>query len=245
VDLRDYKNKPAYVKNYWWFVGKRQFIDQLLRRYLGKGENRRILDVGCGVGDDLEIISRYGQVVVLDSDDETLRYIPDQYQKIRCEIQNLDWGEEKFDAAVLFDVLEHVENDSEALGKISQVLKPYGLVVILVPAGPGLWSPHDDYLGHYRRYTKKSLQQLAAHCGLTTYEVGYWNSLFFLPIALYRLAKRRQSPSLQGGSSDLLSLPGVVNQALTWVISLENLWRSRGRGLPWGLSLYTVLKKPY
>lgn len=245
MDLKDYKASPDYLKNYWWFVGKRRFIDQLLRRFFGEIKSLKILDVGCGVGDDLEIISRYGEVVVLDPSDETLKYVPESYRKISCEIQNFDWSEEKFDAAVIFDVLEHVKDDAQALSRIGHALKPGGLVVALVPAGQWLWSPHDEYLGHFRRYNRWTLTKLANNREFTLVALGLWNSWLSLPAIVFRLLKRtlfRYYPR-HGNGSDLFPLPKFVNSLLIHILSFESWLFRLGFSLPFGLSLYAVWRK--
>jgi len=245
MDLKDYKNSPEYLKNYWWFVGKRRFIDQLLRRFFGEIKSLKILDVGCGMGDDLEIIGRYGEVMVLDSSDETLKYIPDNYRKIRCEIQNFDWPGEKFDAVVVFDVLEHVKSDAEALSRISQVLKPGGLVVALVPAGQWLWSPHDEYLGHFRRYNRRLLAHLAKGQDLDLMALGFWNNFLSLPTIVFRLGKRfffRHFDAL-GNGSDLFPLPDLANRFLLCILAFESWLFRIGVNLPFGLSIYAVWRK--
>ncbi len=245
MDLKDYKASPDYLKNYWWFVGKRRFIDQLLRRFFGEIKSLKILDVGCGVGDDLEIIGRYGEVVVLDPSDETLKYVPDNFRKIRCEIQDFDWPEDKFDAVVIFDVLEHVPDDAQALSRIGHALKPGGLVVALVPAGQWLWSPHDEYLGHFRRYSRQTLRLLANNQEFTLVALGFWNSFLSLPAIAFRLLKRLlfRYYSHHGNGSDLFLFPRFVNGLLIHILAFESWLFRHGLALPFGLSMYAVWRK--
>ena len=53
------------------------------------------------------------------------------------------------------DVLEHIRDDYSALKEWKKVLNPNGIILISVPAFQHLWSHHDKFLGHYRRYNKK------------------------------------------------------------------------------------------
>ncbi len=243
MDLRDYKNSTIFREKYWWFIGKRDFIDHLLQRFFGPPNKRRILDVGCGVGDDLGIISRYGEVVVLDSSDETLKYIPDKYHKIRCELSDFTGDAAGFDGVVLFDVLEHLEDDREALEKVNQILLPNGIMVILVPAFSWLWSPHDEYLGHFRRYSRSSLLCLVKGSGFKVIGSGYWNSLLFPPIAAFRLLKRSLEKKVPQGTSDLFELPRLVNYILAQILHVENSLHRLGISFPFGSSVYMVLQK--
>jgi SAM-dependent methyltransferase len=74
-------------------------------------------------------------------------------------------GEEKefdneVDCLVSTDMLEHVQDDRAAFAKMMQALKPAGMVLLAVPAGQWLFGFHDEQLGHFRRYSKKTLLEL-------------------------------------------------------------------------------------
>lgn len=69
--------------------------------------------------------------------------------------------EEQFDGILYMDVLEHIESDRVELARAAMHLKPNGVLAILAPALPWLFTPFDAAIGHYRRYTKKSLRSIA------------------------------------------------------------------------------------
>ena len=71
-----------------------------------------------------------------------------------------------YDVLLAMDVLEHIENDTDALAAWLPHVKSGGYVLITVPAFQWLWSYHDDRLGHVRRHTRSSLERLATGCGL-------------------------------------------------------------------------------
>jgi SAM-dependent methyltransferase len=64
------------------------------------------------------------------------------------------------------NVLEHIDDDLEALAQIKKKMLPGGLLVIYVPALPFLFSDMDAKVGHYRRYTKRELSQKVSQVGL-------------------------------------------------------------------------------
>lgn len=66
-----------------------------------------------------------------------------------------------FDAILYIDVLEHIQDDSGELRRASSHLKPGGRLIVLSPAHPWLFTPFDQAIGHYRRYTRQSLQAAA------------------------------------------------------------------------------------
>ncbi len=59
----------------------------------------------------------------------------------------------------MLDVLEHIEDDREALTILYSLLERGGYAVLTVPALQVLWSIHDEVNRHYRRYSRRLLQQ--------------------------------------------------------------------------------------
>lgn len=77
-------------------------------------------------------------------------------------------AEEAFNAVILINVLEHIQDDERLLKTIYRMLKPVGYLLIFVPAMPSLYGSLDRKFGHYRRYTKTGLE---AVCGKAGYEI--------------------------------------------------------------------------
>jgi SAM-dependent methyltransferase len=82
------------------------------------------------------------------------------------------------DAVVLLNVLEHIERDEAALFHVARILKPGGIAVIEVPAGPELYDVYDKLLFHYRRYNMQELLEKVARSGLKILEKSHLG--FFL-----------------------------------------------------------------
>ena len=85
------------------------------------------------------------------------------------------------DTIVMINVLEHIEDDAEALIALRRVLRPGGALLIFVPALPALMSELDRLLGHYRRYTRRSLRALIEGAGLTIERCDYFDLPGVLP----------------------------------------------------------------
>lgn len=83
----------------------------------------------------------------------------------------------KFDTIIASNVIEHIEDDSLAVRNCSAMLKPGGQLVILVPAYMSLYNSFDKELGHYRRYTRKTLTALLEGQGLEVSHTQYFNTL--------------------------------------------------------------------
>ena len=144
-------------KSYWAY---------LLQDYL-KGE---VLEVGAGNGNNTRHLysQKYPRWVSLEPDyelAESLRIsIQENHNLKNCEVINgtltsLD-SAFKFDTILYIDVLEHIEDDNGELKKASRHLNPGGNLIIISPALPILYSDFDAAIGHFRRYTKKSFENL-------------------------------------------------------------------------------------
>jgi SAM-dependent methyltransferase len=128
-----------------------------------------ILEVGAGTGSTLPYLYRdvYQRWVCLEPDHTLL-------QQLRSRIQAAGWAhctvrqdvlgalppDELFDAILYIDVLEHIKEDRQEMQQAATHLKPGGNLIILSPAYQWLFSPFDARIGHYRRYTKRSLESL-------------------------------------------------------------------------------------
>ncbi len=134
--------------------------------YLGKN----ILEVGAGIGANttylLESSERINTWVCLEPDKQLTADIPNHVSTElmkRVDIVNGYSGDlnqpEKYDTLLYIDVIEHIEDDAAEIRVAHSLLKPGGYLVILVPSLPYLYSPFDKEIGHFRRYTKKSLKQ--------------------------------------------------------------------------------------
>jgi len=81
---------------------------------------------------------------------------------------------DQFGAVFLLDVLEHNNNEAEFLGKISELLKTNGKLIVTVPAFQFLFSEHDRFLDHKRRYSKHQLKDILLKSGYETEETFYF-----------------------------------------------------------------------
>jgi glycosyltransferase involved in cell wall biosynthesis len=82
---------------------------------------------------------------------------------------------QRFDTVVCLNVVEHVEDDLQALRNIWESLDPGGRAIILVPCGPGLYGTLDEVLGHFRRYTQEQLVSVAKEAGFRVEQVLKFN----------------------------------------------------------------------
>jgi SAM-dependent methyltransferase len=100
----------------------------------------------------------------------------------------------RFDTVLYIDVLEHVEDDAVELAAAARVLRPGGVLIVLAPAHAWLYSPFDRAIGHHRRYTRRSLEQVVPP-GLHRLVLRYLDSVGLLASAGNRFLLRRSLPT--------------------------------------------------
>jgi SAM-dependent methyltransferase len=100
----------------------------------------------------------------------------------------------QFDTILYIDVLEHIEDDAEELARAARRLKPGGHLIALSPAHQWLYTPFDKAIGHYRRYTKKTLRAITP-AGLVLVRLRYLDSVGLLASLGNRLVLKSAMPS--------------------------------------------------
>ncbi|OGC22593.1 hypothetical protein A3J90_06940 [candidate division WOR-1 bacterium RIFOXYC2_FULL_37_10] len=94
------------------------------------------------------------------------------------------------DCLIMMDVLEHIEDEKSFLEIALGKLKSNGKLVITVPAMQFLFSSHDVFLKHYRRYSKKQLLMLLENNGILVENSYYFYSILFILKGIYCLLER-------------------------------------------------------
>jgi hypothetical protein len=120
---------------------------------------------------------------------------------------------------LLMDVLEHIERELEFLMKVVAAAAPGTRFFVTAPAFSFLWSKHDEYLGHFRRYRLSELASVCRRGGLRPHARFY----FFATIFPAVVALRAVSPE-NGKASDLRPAHPAVNALLKKLLFLESFW---------------------
>jgi SAM-dependent methyltransferase len=233
---------------YWWFVGRRELIRELLLRAVPRlstcDSRLSILDIGCGTGATLTAISDLGMVIGVDRSPEALRLCRRRGLRhlVLAEGQSLPVVSGSADVVLALDLLEHIEDDAAACREFARVLRPGGLLLVTVPAHPWLWSEHDEALDHLRRYRAKRFRRILLEAGVALERLSPVITTLLLPIAALRLVQRVLPRKRGAPETAFIIPPRAINWVLTTLLRLERLWLRRFN-LPVGVSLFAVARR--
>lgn len=244
MNLSAYLDMETLESTHWWYKGRRSIINSLLLK-LDLPDSPSILEVGSGTGGNIAMLSKLGHVTAIEMNELAFKISKNKYSSIAdirlgqlpSEIPNLS---KKFDLICLFDVLEHIKNDTLSLLQLKNLLKTNGKIVLTVPAYQWLWSQHDVHHHHYRRYTKNNIIQSSNYAELEVSRISYFNTLLFPIAAIVRLLDR----VLNIKNNERNSLPPkIINTILTHIFSSESVFLKH-INFSFGLSLFITLKFP-
>ena len=178
---------------------------------------RRVVEVGCGTGNFTGKLLDREAVIAVDIEPACVERLRERYpgfpnlHTMVCEPESPEFlALTRFepDTCVCLNVLEHIEDDLAALRSMASILRPGGVIVLLVPAFPALYGPIDRNLAHYRRYTARSLKRLAAAAALDCVKLRYMNAAgFFGWWANARLFHRERQSQAQIAIFDRYVVP--------------------------------------
>ena len=212
-------------------------VFDLFRPFIG----RRVLEVGCGIGTmTVPLLELADSVVGLEPNPNCATRLKaalggNPRADLRfCHLEEcdpVDLAAQRFDTVFCANVLEHIADDVQALRTFAKALVPGGKVLIFVPAVQAAYGPLDAELGHFRRYSKKTLADAFQHAGLSLLQLRYTN-----PIGLVgwmfnaRVLRSTAHSATQVRLFDTLIAP--------WALPLERMLPP-----PIGLSLVAVGQK--
>ena len=159
-----------------------------------------VCDLGTGCGYNLGALREFYVAKGMDFSSEAIRfsakrgievlpgYLPD----------DLPFSDASFDALMMLNVLEHLDDDVASLCAAARLVRPGGLVLCTLPEYQCLWNKKDDYYHHRRRYTLRQMRTLVTSAGLSLL-LGSYYTAFLFPLAaaviLWRkVASRRSWP---------------------------------------------------
>jgi SAM-dependent methyltransferase len=189
----DHFREAKNWKDYWF---------KHIRTYLGQD----VLEVGAGLGNNTEVLFNQPGIhlTALEPDPELVRLHREVIQRLPVEqrerielltgtVEDLPAGRQ-FDSILYIDVLEHIENDAGEVLAALPHLRPGGRLIVISPAFMQLYSSFDKALGHYRRYTLRTLADIVPP-SLRVRELTYLDCMAFLLSLGNRMLLRQSVPN--------------------------------------------------
>jgi len=243
MESEEYQRLREEEERYWWHVGRRALLAEILREGVAPDPRRRGLDVGCGTGSNFALLSPYGQFFGTEISLEAC--VAGDARPPRPVVlargEALPFASASLGIVTMFDVLEHVAAEDAFLGEVRRVLGPEGLLVISVPAYMFLWSDHDVSLHHQRRYVRRTLRASLERNGFRALRVSHAMASILLPVALVRgLGNLR--PRRGPARSSYVATPEPFNSLLAGLLRLEAAWLAHA-DLPFGTSVLALAQK--
>lgn len=239
--LEEYARMYEAEERQWWYAGMRAIALALLDVCWTPRADARVLDAGCGTGNNLVHLAARGRPFGVDLSEEALRFcLTRRVTVARASVLSLPFRDASFDLATSFDVLYHrwVEDDRAALAELARVLKPGGLLLVRVPALKMLWGAHDEAVLSRHRYTRGELHALLRAGGLDLLRSSYCNTLLF-PLLL---ARRTLDRLLDRHGSDVGFLPAPFEWLFRTLLRVEARLIPR-LALPVGASVIAIARK--
>ena len=238
MDRIVYDRMAAHDSTHWWYRARREILADYLTRYAALPAKARILEIGCGTGHNLPMLSRFGRVEAIEIDADA-RAIASRRLGRKVGDAPLPAlpgvARGAYDLVAVLDVVEHIEDDVAALAAMASLLKPGGKILIAVPAHQWMWSAHDVVNHHHRRYSKKTLRAAIAAAGLKPVRMRWFNSLLFPLAAAARIAGKVTGRE----DSDDSPPVGPVNALFERIFRLERHLVGRVPMTP-GVSIVTL-----
>jgi ubiquinone/menaquinone biosynthesis C-methylase UbiE len=231
-------------RRHFWFRGFRRFVTPLLEQAAAGRTDLRILDCGCGTGNNLQMLRRYGRAAGIDVTLSGLAYARRHGERLvaRASAISLPFSDESFDLVTSFDVIYAFDDRTAAaaLAEMCRVLAPGGHLVLNVAALPILRGNHSLLCGEVQRYTKRGLRAHLERAGFRVQRLTYTNAVLLPLVAGVRMVQRLGGHHTSERETTVP--PAPLNLTLTGLLSLEAA-ALRVVDMPLGSSLLALAGK--
>ena len=221
MDLAERSATAVVTRHPWELARARAVVDILEQRHVSP---RRILDVGTGDGFcGLRVAERFAAELTAFDPHLTPELIERFAKPGATFVRELPPSLDDYDLLLLLDVIEHVPNDAEFLrGLLSRRSHGSFHVLLTVPAFQSLFTDHDRFLEHHRRYTLRGLRQACQGARLNVVADGYLFSSLLLPRLMGKLTELVRAPRAEARGVGAWRGGSGVTRAVTAALTFDN-----------------------
>lgn len=231
----------------WWHTGMRSIYYRQIQKLRLSAAVQKVLDVGCGTGIWSKHLDWLGTIVGIDYSTEALafcraRKLSHLARASACEIP---FRSDTFSLVTALGIIEHIDEDQRMLSELHRVCRPGGYVLLLTSAYRFLWSYHDDFANHRRRYLCSELLRKVQKAGFEIHKISYMNSILFPGIAVVRTIQRFGifRPRRAEDIFKVFDVKGVWNKMLHYILEIE-AFLLQFISFPFGVGLLCIARKP-
>ncbi len=233
------------VRRHPWWHARARLALSVLNSY-GILPGASVVDVGCGWGVNLDALEKAKyQTTGLDISSQILRMIDKPDRKlVEADLnQPLPSDHQVHQAALLLDVIEHLDDDRGTLRRIVPLVEPAGVLVVSVPALPELFSEFDHVQGHRRRYLPETLRSAFEDSGFDLQKIFWWGA-WMVPVLrrMRRKSAAESQPSHKTYADYLRTPPWPAPLLMSGIYAWEHHRALAGK-LRTGTSLFAVARR--
>ena len=232
-----------------WFAHRNTIFESAIARFPSSGP---IFDVGGGNGFvSLGLKARGIPAIVVEPGAQgAATSINRGLPTVQAAYESLRIPDGSLPSVGMFDVLEHIESDVEALKSIHEALQSGGRLYVAVPAHQWLWSPIDELSGHFRRYSLPQLEVVMQNAGFAVEYSTYYFSALLPAILIGRVLSSRWVQASKSHPLDYVALRrehqlggAIYAPVRALLLGLETMQVKAGRRFPFGASCLVVARK--
>ena len=211
---------PDGIENHYWFSARNIIINKAVKKY--SDHNEKIIEIGCGRGIVVKYLNDFGSNCI-GVDLAPCKPCDGAGSLIFTGIDALEVNEDirhQFTTLMLLDVIEHIEDPLQFLYKLLEKYKNIKKIILTVPARQEIWSDHDVFNGHFRRYDLDMTFELIKSIDFKIEKNAYFfQSLYNLTRFLSRFKIGRKTQILPP-----LGIQSIVHRFLSYYLIVENLF---------------------
>jgi len=253
IDRSIFAAWAAAEEAHWWFAARRSILRRVVDAIapVHSGARPSVVDIGCGVASTLTAFHPDYACIGYDPSPDAIEFARERHPDFELHVGTAAEAAEvlaRVDVVLLNDVIEHVPDDHALLESVVARMKPGANLIVTVPADMRLWSPHDERMGHFRRYDVPMLDRAVGKLPVERLFASHFMSRLYPIVRVVRIFSRMRGRAVGVSGIDLSYPPKPANAMLTHIFAGEigRLLRViRGEARPYarGVSLIGAFRR--